>query len=124
MHQTLNELRGQLTSVRTVRPRREQTLRELADQADIAREELRGVEGALNSLAELEADRTRFRAQAEKQAFLRGRIDAHLSQLPDTGDAYAASCSCERPQRSPRPKSTTSNPNSTPAPCRTGSITP
>ncbi|WP_328974114.1 DUF3732 domain-containing protein [Streptomyces canus] len=91
MHQTLNELRGQLTSVRTVRPRREQTLRELADQADIAREELRGVEGALNSLAELEADRTRFRAQAEEQAFLRGRIDAHLSQLPDTGDAYEGS---------------------------------
>ncbi|WP_314223528.1 DUF3732 domain-containing protein [Streptomyces zaehneri] len=91
MQQTLNELRGQLTSVRTVRPRREQTLRELADQADIAREELRGVEGALNSLAELEAGRTRFRAQAEEQAFLRGRIDAHLSQLPDTGDTYEGS---------------------------------
>ncbi|MEU0946828.1 DUF3732 domain-containing protein [Streptomyces canus] len=91
MHQTLNELRGQLTSVRTVRPRREQTLRELADQADITREELRGVEGALNSLTELEADRTRFRAQAEEQAFLRGRIDAHLTQLPDTGDTYEGS---------------------------------
>ncbi|MER5698978.1 DUF3732 domain-containing protein [Streptomyces mirabilis] len=91
MHQTLNDLRGQLTSVRTVRPRREQTLRELADQADTAREELRGIEGALNSLAELEAGRTRFRVQAEEQAFLRGRIDAHLSQLPDTGDDYEGS---------------------------------
>ncbi len=91
MQRTLNDLRGQLTSVRTVRPRREQTLRELADQADTVREELRGVEGALNSLAELEAGRTRFRAQAEEQAFLRGRIDAHLSQLPDTGDDYEGS---------------------------------
>ncbi|MER5719596.1 DUF3732 domain-containing protein [Streptomyces sp. NPDC002132] len=91
MQQTLNALRGQLTSVRTVRPRREQTLRDLAGQADTAREELRGVEGALNSLAELEASRNRFRAQAEEQAFLRGRIDAHLSQLPGTGDAYEGS---------------------------------
>ncbi|OUC75706.1 DUF3732 domain-containing protein, partial [Streptomyces swartbergensis] len=91
MNQTLNDLRGQLTSVHTVRPRREQTLRELTDQADTAREELRGVEGALNSLAELEARRNRFRAQAEEQAFLRGRIDAQLSQLPDTGDTYEGS---------------------------------
>ncbi|MEV6534896.1 DUF3732 domain-containing protein [Streptomyces sp. NPDC051639] len=91
MHRTLDDLRNQLTSVGTVRPRREQTLRELADQADTAREELRGVEGALNSLAELEVGRTRFRAQAEEQAFLRGRIDVHLSQLPDTGDNYEGS---------------------------------
>ncbi|MGW5216148.1 DUF3732 domain-containing protein [Streptomyces sp. NPDC004051] len=91
MHQTLNALRGQLDSVRTVRPRREETLRILADQADAVREELRGVEGALNSLAELEASRTYFRAQAEERAFLRGRIDAHLSQLPDTGDDYDGS---------------------------------
>ncbi|MFG2440948.1 DUF3732 domain-containing protein [Streptomyces sp. NPDC048508] len=91
MHQTLNDLQHQLTSVRTVRPRREQTLRDLADLADIAREELRGVEGALTSLAELEAGRTRFLAQAEEQAFLRGRIDAHLSQLQGTGDTYEGS---------------------------------
>ncbi|WP_328541171.1 DUF3732 domain-containing protein [Streptomyces sp. NBC_00371] len=84
MHRTLEELRGQLSSVRTVRPRREEMLRHLADQADAFREELRGVEGALSSLAELETDRARFRAQAEEQAFLRGRIDAHLSQLPGT----------------------------------------
>ncbi|NDZ68250.1 DUF3732 domain-containing protein [Streptomyces cyaneofuscatus] len=91
MLHTLSDLRGQLASVHTVRPRREQALRELAEQADTVREELRGVEGALNSLAELEADRTRFRAQAEEQAFLRGRIDAHLSQLPGTGDTYEGS---------------------------------
>ncbi|MET8921004.1 DUF3732 domain-containing protein [Streptomyces sp. NPDC004623] len=84
MHRTLEGLRGQLSSVQTVRPRREQMLRDLSDQADAAREELRGVEGALNSLAELDTDRARFRAQAEEQAFLRGRIDAHLSQLPGT----------------------------------------
>ncbi|MGA5522910.1 DUF3732 domain-containing protein [Streptomyces pseudogriseolus] len=91
MHHILEDLRGQLTSVGTVRPRREQMLRELAERADAAREELSGVEGALNSLAELEAGRARFRAQAEEQAFLRGRIDAHLSQLPDTGDEYEGS---------------------------------
>jgi hypothetical protein len=44
-------------------------------------ESLRGVEGALSAMAELEADRDRFRARAEEQAFVRGRIDAHLGQL-------------------------------------------
>ncbi|WP_030276385.1 DUF3732 domain-containing protein [Streptomyces sp. NRRL B-24484] len=91
LHDTLNELRGQLSSVHTVQPRRRQALDQLTAAADQLREELRGVEGALLSLAEIDADHARFRAQTEQQAFLRGSIDAHLKELRlATGDGNLA----------------------------------
>ncbi|MET9615388.1 DUF3732 domain-containing protein [Kitasatospora indigofera] len=91
LRDTLDELRGQLSSVHTVQPRRRQALDQLTTQASRLREELRGVEGALLSLAEIEAGHARFRAQSEQQAFLRGSIDAHLKEIHHaTGDGNLA----------------------------------
>lgn len=88
LNRTLEDLRGHLDAVGTVQPRRQQALRQLTDRADATREELRGVEGALSAMAELEAGRDRFRARSEEQAFVRGRIDAHLGRLDNgTGES-------------------------------------
>lgn len=85
MRQVLSELRGQLDSVRTARPRREQALRQLQEHTAQLRQNLRGVEGALSTLAEARAARANARNTAEEQAFTRGRIDAYLAQLAGPG---------------------------------------
>ncbi|WP_446750142.1 DUF3732 domain-containing protein [Streptomyces sp. SceaMP-e96] len=82
---TLADLRGQLDSVRTTRPGRERALRELQQETDQLRQQLRGVEGALSALSETEADRRGLQSRAEEQAYARGRIDAYLAQLDQAG---------------------------------------
>ncbi|MGW6523978.1 DUF3732 domain-containing protein [Streptomyces sp. NPDC054962] len=82
---TLDELRGQLDSVRTTRPGRERALRQLQEETDQLRQQLRGVEGALTALSEAEAFRRGLQSRAEEQAYVRGRIDTYLGQLDQAG---------------------------------------
>jgi hypothetical protein len=82
---TLAELRGQLDAVRTTHPGRERALRELQQETDQLRQELRGVEGALSALSEAENTRRGLQSRAEEQAYARGRIDAYLAQLDQAG---------------------------------------
>ncbi|MGY4966665.1 DUF3732 domain-containing protein [Streptomyces sp. 900105245] len=89
MHTTLEDLRGQLDSVQTVHPRREQALREIEQAAARLREELRGIEGALSVIAEQRTEQAGLLGQAEARAYTRGRINAYLSQLSTTtGDSH------------------------------------
>ncbi|AKG41393.1 yme-like protein [Streptomyces xiamenensis] len=81
MHTTLSDLRGQLDSVQTVNPRREQALREIEQTAARLREQLQGIEGALSIIAEQRNQQAGLLGQAEAQAFTRGRISAYLSQI-------------------------------------------
>ena len=81
MHTTLADLRGQLDSVQTVQPRREQALREIERAATRLREELRGIEGALSIIAEQRNQQAGLLGQAEAQAYTRGRISAYLGQI-------------------------------------------
>jgi hypothetical protein len=82
---TLDELRGQLDTVRTTRPGRERALRQLQQETDQLRQQLRGVEGALSALSEAEATRRGLQSRAEEQAYARGRIDTYLAQLDQAG---------------------------------------
>ncbi|MFE2129187.1 DUF3732 domain-containing protein [Streptomyces amritsarensis] len=86
MHTTLTDLRGQLDSVQTVQPRREQALREIELHATRLREQLRGIEGALSIIAEQRSQQAGLLGQAESQAYTRGRISAVLSQINTTTD--------------------------------------
>ncbi|MDX3848496.1 DUF3732 domain-containing protein [Streptomyces europaeiscabiei] len=83
---TLEELRGQLDSVRSTRPGRERALRQLQEETDRLRQQLRGVEGALSAMSEAEARRRGLQSRAEEQAYVRGRIDTYLGQLGPGGD--------------------------------------
>ncbi|MEW1583472.1 DUF3732 domain-containing protein [Streptomyces microflavus] len=84
MHTTLEDLRGQLDSVRAVQPRREQALRDIEQTAIRLREELRGVEGALSIVAGQRSEQAGLLGQAEAQAYTRGRISAYLGQISTT----------------------------------------
>ncbi|MFJ7189566.1 DUF3732 domain-containing protein [Streptomyces bacillaris] len=87
MHATLADLRGQLDSVQTVQPRREQALREIEQTATRLREQLRGIEGALSIIAEQRNQQASLLGQAEAQAYTRGRISAYLSQVNTASDS-------------------------------------
>lgn len=84
MPTTLEDLRGQLDSVRAVQPRREQALRDIEQTAIRLREELRGVEGALSIVAGQRSEQAGLLGQAEAQAYTRGRISAYLGQISTT----------------------------------------
>ncbi|MFJ8547344.1 DUF3732 domain-containing protein [Streptomyces sp. NPDC093586] len=86
MHTTLADLRGQLDSVQTVQPRREQALREIEQTATRLREQLRGIEGALSIIAEQRNQQAGLLGQAEAQAYTRGRISAYLGQINTASD--------------------------------------
>ncbi|WP_241235675.1 DUF3732 domain-containing protein [Streptomyces sp. KPB2] len=87
MHTTLADLRGQLDSVQTVQPRREQALREIEQTATRLREHLRGIEGALSIIAEQRNQQAGLLGQAEAQAYTRGRISAYLGQISAASDS-------------------------------------
>lgn len=87
MHTTLADLRGQLDSVQTVQPRREQALREIEQTATALRERLRGIEGALSIIAEQRNQQAGLLGQAEAQAYTRGRISAYLAQIDTASDS-------------------------------------
>lgn len=87
MHTTLVELRAQLDSVGAVGTRRESALQALNQRLGVVRQQLRGAEGALSALAEMEAAQRGLQAQAEERAFTRGRIDAYLTHLENSGPA-------------------------------------
>ncbi|MFE3328865.1 DUF3732 domain-containing protein [Streptomyces sp. NPDC059176] len=87
MHTTLADLRGQLDSVQTVQPRREQALREIEQTATRLREQLRGIEGALSIIAEQRNQQAGLLEQAESQAYTRGRISAYLGQIDTASDS-------------------------------------
>ncbi|ARH89028.1 DUF3732 domain-containing protein [Streptomyces sp. MOE7] len=82
---TLSDLRGQLDAVRTARPNRERALRVLEEETGRVRQQLRGVEGALSTLAEAEDRQRNLQSRAEEQAYARGRIDAYLAQVDQAG---------------------------------------
>ncbi|WP_431236727.1 DUF3732 domain-containing protein [Mycolicibacterium aichiense] len=81
----LDRLRTQLDGVRSARPRREAALRSLNDRADAARQQLRAIDAALADLAAGDRLAVSMSADAEEQAFRRGRIDALLTRLRPAG---------------------------------------
>jgi chromosome segregation ATPase len=87
---SLDQLRDQLTSVETARPRRAAALAELDQRATAFRQELRAVETALAGIraADAQAEADQHRAQA--QAFTQGRIDLYFTRLRHAEDDQLA----------------------------------
>jgi len=86
INRTLNDLRDQLQAVETARPRRVAALTELDRLTDTARQDLRTVDAALAGIRAADASVDAARAQSERQAFTKGRIDLYLTRLRHVGD--------------------------------------
>lgn len=86
LRQTLEELQSQLRAVQTAQPRRVAALTELDRRADGVRQELRGVEAALDGMRAADNAIDAARNRREDQAFTKGRIDLYLTRLRQIGD--------------------------------------
>jgi len=82
------QLRGQLSSVEAIRPRRRQAVQELSDQIDGLRQQLRAADEALAGLEATETGDPAAGSRGEQQAFTRGRIQ-HFLASARTADADA-----------------------------------
>jgi DNA repair exonuclease SbcCD ATPase subunit len=85
MRRSLDQLRDQLTSVETARPRRAAALAELDQRATVLRQELRAVEAALAGIRAADAQAEADQRRAQAQAFIQGRIDLYLTRLHHAG---------------------------------------
>jgi hypothetical protein len=78
LRQSAQELSSQLSSVEAVRPRRRQAVKELSEQIDGLRQQLRAADDALAALTATETGSPAAGPPGEQQAFTRGRIQHFL----------------------------------------------
>jgi hypothetical protein len=81
LRETLDQLRNQLRSVETARPRRAAALADLDNRAAAARQELRAIDAALAGLRAANARNVSDQQGGQRQAFTQGRIDLYLTRL-------------------------------------------
>jgi len=78
LRQASEQLSSQLSSVEAVRPRRREAVKELSEQIDSLRQQLRAADDALAGLDATEAGDAAAGSREEQQAFTRGRIQHFL----------------------------------------------
>lgn len=88
LREAAEQLTGQLSSVEAIRPRRREAVRELSEQIDTLRQQLRAADDALAGLTATESGDPAAGSRGEQQAFTRGRIQ-HFLGAARTAEADA-----------------------------------